>query len=443
MTDRAICYGCINDDVLSSRVESEGEPQLCEVCGEEDKKAFSYAQLGEALEPVVREHFKVGPMVRQFYEDDTEGWEQEGEMLSDVVQMVLGQDVEAPDELVSAVADAEDWWPADGDEQFYDGSQLFVPRKVTPHLWMADWHALKAELAHRRRFFSERARTLFGRLFQDVASIDAYDEQEGKWKPVISELPEGTEILRARVVRSDSELRWFVESAPKELGAPPAAKASAGRMNAAGIAVFYGAMDQETCVAEMRPALGGRVLVGAFRTTRPLKILDFRRLEAATLGELSYFDPKYAEQRERAVFLRRLRGLISRPVVPGHEDEYLVTQTLAEYLAHVHSPPFDGIFFGSVQKEGGANIVLFGRSDDELVIDVLDAPEPVSTLWPAEPQHEVNGDQRFPVEYVDGSAKLFATRSIEYQHQQLTFSIGEDYLFVHDGPDDYEDGDWG
>ena len=29
-----------------------------------------------------------------------------------------------------------------------------------------------------------------------------------------------------------------------------------------------------------------------------------------------------------------------------------------------------------------------------------------------------------------------------YQHQQLTFSIGEDYLFVHDGPDDYEDGDW-
>ncbi len=27
--------------------------------------------------------------------------------------------------------------------------------------------------------------------------------------------------------------------------------------------------------------------------------------------------------------------------------------------------------------------------------------------------------------------------------QRLTFSIGENCLFVRDGPDDYDDGDWG
>ena len=93
------------------------------------------------------------------------------------------------------------------------------------------------------------------------------------------------------------------------------------------------------------------MLVGRFRTTQALRVLDFRRLEAARLAELSYFDSTHAEQRERAVFLRRLHGRISRPVVPGHEDEYLITQTLTEYLAHVHLPAFDGVIFQSVQRQ--------------------------------------------------------------------------------------------
>ena len=54
-------------------------------------------------------------------------------------------------------------------------------------------------------------------------------------------------------------------------------------------------------------------------------------------------------------------AVLRRPVVPGHEDEYLITQTLTEYLAHVHLPAFDGVIFQSVQRRGGANMVLFGR----------------------------------------------------------------------------------
>lgn len=50
----------------------------------------------------------------------------------------------------------------------------------------------------------------------------------------------------------------------------------------------------------------------------------------------------------REAFLRKLHNLISQPVVPGHEADYLITQTMAEYLAHVHQPHFDGIMFKSV-----------------------------------------------------------------------------------------------
>jgi hypothetical protein len=186
-----------------------------------------------------------------------------------------------------------------------------------------------------------------------------------------------------------------------------------------------------------------KVLVGGFRTTRVLRILDFRRLEAARFAELSYFDPQHAEQRERAVFLRRLHDLISRPVVPGHEDEYLITQTLTEYLAHVHLPAFDGVIFQSVQRQGGANMVLFGRDALEPVIDSTEEDSgelPLLTpqLLGSEPKQVLV----FPVEYVPDSAKLFVTRSIEYSHHELNFLVDNEDVFIHDFDEDFDDGDW-
>lgn len=443
MTEHAICFKCIEDEVLRATVENEGKPLLCESCAEKNNNAFSYERLGEELEPVVCEHFQLGPTVRKFYDDDKEGWEQEGDSLLDIVQIVLGQDVDDPDALVSALMDAEDYRPGDGEEAFYDDTQLYVSRKATPHAWMAKWHYLRDELAHRRRFFSDGARELFDQLLEGVADLKFSDKDTDQWLPVVNQLPVGTEVFRARVVRSDSELRAFVEAPSRELGAPLPENAPAGRMNAAGIAVFYGALDSDSCLAEMRPALGGRVLVGEFRTTRVLRVLDFRRLEAARLAELSYFDSKYAEQRERLAFLRRLHALISRPVAPGHEDEYLITQTLTEYLAHVHRPTFDGVIFQSVQRQGGANMVLFGLDGLEQVIDTIeDNADKLTLFTPPLPVGEPKPVLLFPIEYVTSSAKLYVTRSIEYSHHELHFSVDEKYFFVHDNDAYFDDDDW-
>ena len=76
MTEHAICFQCIEDEHLREIVESKGEPLKCEVCGEEDVNAFTYSQLGEELQPVIREHLHQGPTVKMFYDDDKEGWEQ-------------------------------------------------------------------------------------------------------------------------------------------------------------------------------------------------------------------------------------------------------------------------------------------------------------------------------------------------------------------------------
>lgn len=433
MTERAICFECIEDAHLRATVERDGVQLLCESCGGEDNKAFSYERLGKEMEPIIREHFQLGPTVKKFYDDDSEGWEQEGDPLSYIVSEVLRQDVENPDELVSAICDAEEYWPSNGEDAFYDSTSQYVRRRATTQALVAEWQHLRDELAHRRRFFSDGARALFDRLFKDVAELKTFDREAKKWLPVINTLPAGTEVFRARVVRSDAELKSFVCAPVNELSAPPADRAQAGRMNAAGIAVFYGAMSYETCLAEMRPALGGRVLVGAFRTTQALRILDFRSLESARGTELSFFDSMYADHLARAAFLRRLHCLISRPVVPGSEGEYLITQTLTEYLAHVHRPEFDGVIFQSVQREGGANIVLFGRDGFAPMPDTVDGGESkLPMCMPPAPGGEMRATVVFPVEYVADSVKLYVTRSIEYAHDELPFSIEDDRLFVHD-----------
>lgn len=71
--------------------------------------------------------------------------------------------------------------------------------------------------------------------------------------------------------------------------------------------------------------------------------------------------------------------------------------------------------------EDGANIVLFGRDEFEPVIEVFEQSEELEPmLIEAAPGGATQVALRFPVEYIDGSAKLFATRSIEYVHQELS-----------------------
>jgi len=143
-------------------------------------------------------------------------------------------------------------------------------------------------------------------------------------------------------------------------------------------------------------------------------------LERSYGGEaLSYLQPNFTQEVEKSHFLRRLHSLISQPVVPGHEADYLITQTMAEYLAYVHDKPFDGVLFQSAQRSGGRNIVLF--SDAELVSDL---PE-----------------ELFHIEYVENSVKLFSTESVKYSHKKIPVTIfdGEEIYVNADFNDDWDD----
>jgi hypothetical protein len=129
-------------------------------------------------------------------------------------------------------------------------------------------------------------------------------------------------------------------------------------MNARGISVFYGALDVEVALAEIRPPVGSRVMLGKFELARPLKVLDVEALRSV-LVKGSVFDGGHIRKLERAKFLGRLSDRITRPVMPNDEpSDYLVTQAIADYLAS-HAG-LDGLLYPSAQAAGAKkNIVLF------------------------------------------------------------------------------------
>jgi hypothetical protein len=414
MEDDAICVGCIEDEALRELVREKGHKQACVECGKK-KVAVSIKGLAEIIDPYIREHYKPGRYERQFGEGDDEWDEQEGDGLSHAVQEVVGQYFDFNDVLVNALIDNDPADIRDGDQPFYAADINYVETPVYVEHLYEEWRAILSELRTERRFFSDHARKFFEWLFErieDLRFVGNREDQSG----VTQDLPAATVLFRARRADTEEDYTRMVLNPDVELAPPPSRYARAGRMNAEGVTIFYGALDAETCLAEMRASIGGHTVLGRFKTTKPLRVLNFSQLENAFWAgkPLSYFQSDFHEQVTRRKFRRRLHKLICEPVIPGHEDEYLITQILAEYLAYVRPTNFDGLLFASTQYKGGRNVVLFPKHADTVPKD-----ESGSTL------------ARFPLKYVDDSVGIYRTRGIKYEIPKVDFLLVDNKVHLH------------
>jgi len=238
---------------------------------------------------------------------------------------------------------------------------MYEENRIDDLEFQETWNAFRTEIRSRSRFFSQYAQEALDEIFSEIGTLSSFDGT-----PVFREIsPTEDEryIFRARVCFSDKELKEILSAPVKQIGPPPSRSARAGRMNAAGISVFYGAIDKETCIAEARAPVGSYVVLSRFEVIRPVRLLDFDVLTKIYV-EGSHFDPEYHTRRSRAAFLGRLVREISRPVMPRDEEfEYLPTQAVSEYLAARIEPRLDGIIFHSSQTAGeGRNLVLFNHA---------------------------------------------------------------------------------
>jgi len=170
-------------------------------------------------------------------------------------------------------------------------------------------------------------------------------------------LPAGTILYRARIGIAKRFMRcdggWTSETffqpyMGEEIGAPPPAKATPGRLNRGGVSFLYLATDEETAVAEVRPHPGHRVSIASFRCQKKCRLADFGAIDIADFSSsdlrLAIFHLGHTIGRE-----------ISLPITPEDRHKYSVTQLLADLLRR---QGFDGIRFPS-SVAPGSNVCVF------------------------------------------------------------------------------------
>jgi hypothetical protein len=174
-----------------------------------------------------------------------------------------------------------------------------------------------------------------------------------------------TILYRARLGWvSDDDRRRKQPYRGVEIGAPPSAKASAGRANRKGRPVLYCAESEETAIAEVRPVRGYWVSTCKRRANRDLRILD---LVDGIPAAHPFTDETLAWSVEFPELVQSFAEALSAPLARSDDtNNYLPSQKLCEYAEGLR---FDGVRYSSAMNDEGVNLVLF----DPSVVEILDS----------------------------------------------------------------------
>lgn len=375
---KKLCYQCIGEDYLSAEIRRDGKRRRCSFC---DRTAKSYliGQMAERVETAFEQHYArtsdQPTSWQQTMLSDRESdyeWDRDGEQTVYAIMNSADMPEAAAQDIQQILEDKFDDFDsaAMGEETEFSSDAYYEQKGTSDQAWQEEWRSFEKSLKTEARFFSRAAASHLASIFNGIEVLRSRDG-----RPLVIDAGPGTSfgsVYRARVFQSDDKLEAALCRPDQQLGSPPAFLANAGRMNARGISVFYGANDPTAAIAEVRPPVGSQVAVAQFEIIRPLRLLDLTALGAVSEGG-SVFDPELASRLERAMFLRSLSQRITRPVMPDDEHfEYLATQAVADFLATEGAISLDGIIFPSVQAAGAVlNVVLFHKAAQ---VEKLDVP---------------------------------------------------------------------
>lgn len=422
-----ICLGCIGDESLREIVEDGASKVECTYCGQ-TSLGVPMDKLAEVVDEPLREYCRQGA--------ESPYHEQQGDPLAYLLQEELEIDREPAEELAEILEENDPADPRDGDEPFFSSEQNYQRAYLHSGEYAYSWAEFSNRIKHARRFFDDGTRERLADI------LGALGSQKADELPVL-EVGPGTKVeslYRARRAESDAKGLAILKDPARELGPPQPELAVAGRMNPAGISVFYGALSEDTAIAEVRPFVGSLVIVGRFTCVETLRLLDLTQIGIGFTG--SIFRPGYEDRATRLRFLEGFHTLIARPIQPREEHiEHIPTQAVAEYVSNVLG--FDGILYASAQvgavpdvpeptpyvtlRElseedlGRHNVALFGAaarvrqpaSDEEPSTD----PDPIDP-WLGQPfEPGIDFPEPAQLSCVDDSARAVRVTAVRYSHE--------------------------
>ena len=335
----------------SAEIEKDGRDAVCSYCGGEGK-TFSIGEMADRTEVAVEQHFYRTPdepsgMEYAMMKEGNYIWEREGDSLADIIQEYAKIAPRPAEDIQSALEERHfDMELAKmGEAQAFAEDARYAKGDVDDAESYADWRQFERKLKTEARYFSRTAEWKIESIFEGITEHTARGGRQ-----VVVEAGPGMQIgalYRARVFQSDEKLKEALKRPDKQVGPPPFKAASAGRMNAHGISVFYGATDPTIALAEVRPPVGSRVVVGRFELTRLVRLLDVEALRSLNV-EGSIFDPAYIQRLKRASSSNGLVTVLPDRLCPTTNpstilrrrqfaEAFLWPQTLIHFWTHPFS----------------------------------------------------------------------------------------------------------
>lgn len=365
---KLICFVCVGEPYLAQAIEKQGSIGLCTYC-ERLHACISVEDFVDRLETAFENHYvRTSDQPNSWQqsllsdrESDYE-WERDGAPILDAIQEAAGVLDTVAEDVLEILDDRHSDFDsaAMGEETEFSPDSHYEWTSANAQTWHEAWRNFEESLRIEARFFSREAADLLANVFGKIDQLKAKPRHPLLVKAGLNSRL--THLYRARVFQSEERLKEALCRPDLHLGSPPSRFAAAGRMNAHGISVFYGATNPAVALAEVRPPVGSEVVVAKFDIIRPLYLLDLTALDDVR-GDGSIFDPSFKGRLERIAFLRSLGQRITRPVMPDDQAfDYLATQAIADFLATQNEPALDGIIFPSAQSRKGRNVVLFHKA---------------------------------------------------------------------------------
>ncbi len=357
-----VCAECVSEAYLGDKIVKEGQGQTCDYCGDK-QPAITIEELADYVEGAFERHYyrtSDQPEGIEWAMAREHGFERHGEP----VLCAIGEAAEVDEDIATDILEILSQRHLDmemaqmGDECEFDSDSHYEWKRPSDYEMQFGWNEVEASLKRRSRFFNDEAVSFLTKLFAGLAEKTT---EEGK--PVIVDAGPDHELkgfFRGRVFSIGDDIERALKRPDIELAGPPTHLARAGRMNAQGISVFYGATKSENALAEIRPPVGSAVLIGYFELLENVRLLDLEALSDLLVAG-SIFDPEYEEKLAQARFLKGFTSRMTMPVMPNEEaSEYLATQMVADFLAQKADTELHGILYRSAQVGGeGKNVALF------------------------------------------------------------------------------------
>jgi RES domain-containing protein len=348
--EKNVCENCVEDEFLKEQIRGAAAAKQCDYCGRKSRRLI--AAPADVVMALV-----AGTIGYFFCEPTQAGVPYEGGWLvdpKDTDDVVYSVGLDCHDELFADIVGSftnDAWVPA------AEGHW------ATPHpneIYKYSWIRFEEWIKHETRFF-------FMRSSYPAMERDPHEIEPGRMLSVVAHLVRDLGLVTDqaasqrlyRVRERTGGEGWPVDA--ESMGAPPADKARAGRMNPAGISYLYLSFDEATAIAEVVRSTPAQIAVAEFRATRTLRILDLTTLPP----EPSIFDASRREQREGLLFLRDFVKAVCEPVSRDGREHigYVPSQVVSEFFALVFRDSgrvgLDGIAYPSTVHHSGKNLVLF------------------------------------------------------------------------------------